>query len=350
MFGCAAPFEPFPTVTSTREQIIRATFRFSALGRLRRTVLLLPHLKEAVDRVRGIGVIRHRGRSQLEGAGRKRRWAAPVVSDAGVGMSLGLPGSAGQQVLEIARVDCGLERMKPDPCCGRASASARAGQASIIPRPPIDGRRVSTVTCADDCSSGFNYKITLTITECRVSRSCEARRLWTALRHGRKRGPVRLAEGGRVVGQMRSVADRAGGSRRGKVGRRPKRGRPLPTAWSADSRSSSFRCPRHSSGVTTSVIGALKRGLKPLSGELGLHVCGGRGFHSRQTPHELVAIGERVGFDGAALANVWGREAGRLKMSAVVCMAASEPPPETRRRAIWILLLAWMRSASSRSA
>src|ERR1700726_4949039 len=60
----------------------------------------------------------------------------------------------------------------------------------------------------------------------------------------------------------------------------------------------------HSSGITTSVIGALKRGLAPLSGELGIHVCGGRGKHSRQTPHELVAIGERTGFDGAKLANV----------------------------------------------
>src|SRR6202163_51125 len=59
----------------------------------------------------------------------------------------------------------------------------------------------------------------------------------------------------------------------------------------------------HSSGVTTSVIGALKRGLAPLSNELGIHVCGGRGNHSRQTPRELVAIGERVGFDGSALAN-----------------------------------------------
>jgi hypothetical protein len=58
----------------------------------------------------------------------------------------------------------------------------------------------------------------------------------------------------------------------------------------------------HSSGITTSVIGALKRGLTPLSAELGIHVCGGRGTHSRQTPHELVAIGNRVGFDGAALA------------------------------------------------
>src|ERR1700687_4286183 len=59
----------------------------------------------------------------------------------------------------------------------------------------------------------------------------------------------------------------------------------------------------HSSGITTSVIGALKRGLTPLSDELGIHVCGGRGKHSRQTPQELVAIGERVGFDGSALAN-----------------------------------------------
>jgi hypothetical protein len=58
----------------------------------------------------------------------------------------------------------------------------------------------------------------------------------------------------------------------------------------------------HSSGITTSVIGALKRGLTPLSAELGIHVCGGRGKHSRKTPAELAAIGERVGFDGVALA------------------------------------------------
>ncbi|MDQ0392800.1 DUF763 domain-containing protein [Labrys monachus] len=58
----------------------------------------------------------------------------------------------------------------------------------------------------------------------------------------------------------------------------------------------------HSSGITTSVIGALKRGLAPRAQELGIHVCGGRGRHSRRTPEELVAIGDRVGFDGAALA------------------------------------------------
>ena len=55
----------------------------------------------------------------------------------------------------------------------------------------------------------------------------------------------------------------------------------------------------HSSGITTSVLGALKRGLPP---DLGLTVCGGRGKHSRKTPAELVAFGERSGQDGAALA------------------------------------------------
>lgn len=58
----------------------------------------------------------------------------------------------------------------------------------------------------------------------------------------------------------------------------------------------------HSSGITTSVMGALKRGLTPMSGELGIHVCGGRGRHSRRTPDELLDVGERIGVDGAALA------------------------------------------------
>jgi hypothetical protein len=58
----------------------------------------------------------------------------------------------------------------------------------------------------------------------------------------------------------------------------------------------------HSSGITTSVVGALQRGLAPLERELGIKVCGGRGRHSRRTPEELVAFGERTGADGAALA------------------------------------------------
>lgn len=58
----------------------------------------------------------------------------------------------------------------------------------------------------------------------------------------------------------------------------------------------------HSSGITTSVMGALKRGLAPVQHEIGLYVCGGRGAHSRRTPAELVAIGDRVGIDGEGLA------------------------------------------------
>src|ERR1700755_1184969 len=72
----------------------------------------------------------------------------------------------------------------------------------------------------------------------------------------------------------------------------------------------------HSSGITTSVIGALKRGLTPLAGELGLHVCGGRGKHSRATPGELIRVGERVGLDGAALGAA-SRLAGKVDSAAV---------------------------------
>ena len=57
----------------------------------------------------------------------------------------------------------------------------------------------------------------------------------------------------------------------------------------------------HSSGITTSVMGALKRGLQPIQSELGLYICGGRGRHSRRTPAELAQVGERTGLDTAPL-------------------------------------------------
>jgi hypothetical protein len=57
----------------------------------------------------------------------------------------------------------------------------------------------------------------------------------------------------------------------------------------------------HSSGITTSVMGALKRGLASRADELGLYVCGGRGRFSRNTPNELRSIAERRGFDADAL-------------------------------------------------
>jgi hypothetical protein len=58
----------------------------------------------------------------------------------------------------------------------------------------------------------------------------------------------------------------------------------------------------HSSGITTSVLGALKRGLGPVQWELGVHVCGGRGTESRKTPGELMLVAERLGLDGDSLA------------------------------------------------
>lgn len=57
----------------------------------------------------------------------------------------------------------------------------------------------------------------------------------------------------------------------------------------------------HSSGITTSVMGALKRGLAPRANELGLYICGGRGRFSRNTPGELRLLGERRGIDADAL-------------------------------------------------
>lgn len=60
----------------------------------------------------------------------------------------------------------------------------------------------------------------------------------------------------------------------------------------------------HSSGITTSVLGALKRGLNPRAHELGIYICGGRGRTSRQTPNELRRVAERTGLDGEDLVRV----------------------------------------------
>jgi hypothetical protein len=57
----------------------------------------------------------------------------------------------------------------------------------------------------------------------------------------------------------------------------------------------------HSSGITTSVMGALKRAINPMSNELGIYICGGRGKHSRQTPNELIKIANQTGLNGDAL-------------------------------------------------
>ncbi|MCQ2592301.1 MAG: DUF763 domain-containing protein [Treponema sp.] len=57
----------------------------------------------------------------------------------------------------------------------------------------------------------------------------------------------------------------------------------------------------HSSGITTSVLYALKRGLNPRAQELGLYVCGGRGKYSRMTPDELLTIAGKTGLNGDEL-------------------------------------------------
>ena len=57
----------------------------------------------------------------------------------------------------------------------------------------------------------------------------------------------------------------------------------------------------HSSGITTSVMGALKKAVNPRSKELGIYICGGRGKHSRQTPNELLKVAELTGLNGNEL-------------------------------------------------
>jgi hypothetical protein len=58
----------------------------------------------------------------------------------------------------------------------------------------------------------------------------------------------------------------------------------------------------HSSGVTTTVCGALREGLGTRSSELGIFVAGGKGKASRKTPAELTTFGAQLGLDGPRLA------------------------------------------------
>lgn len=58
----------------------------------------------------------------------------------------------------------------------------------------------------------------------------------------------------------------------------------------------------HSSGITSSVMAALKRGLNPKAHDLGIYVCGGRGKYSRATPTELLQVAEKTGLNGNKLA------------------------------------------------
>ena len=60
----------------------------------------------------------------------------------------------------------------------------------------------------------------------------------------------------------------------------------------------------HSSGITTSVLGALKKSVNPHAKELGIYICGGKGKNSTKTPEELIAVGQRTGLNGVELAGL----------------------------------------------
>jgi hypothetical protein len=72
----------------------------------------------------------------------------------------------------------------------------------------------------------------------------------------------------------------------------------------------------HSSGITTSVMGALKRGINPRFSDLGIAICGGRGRHSIRTPDELRIFGNQTGLDGDNLART-SRLAARVDNNAI---------------------------------
>src|ERR1043165_2284775 len=57
----------------------------------------------------------------------------------------------------------------------------------------------------------------------------------------------------------------------------------------------------HSSGITTSVMGALKKAINPKANELGIYICGGKGRFSKQTPDELLVIANQTGLNGTEL-------------------------------------------------
>ena len=72
----------------------------------------------------------------------------------------------------------------------------------------------------------------------------------------------------------------------------------------------------HSSGITTSVMGALKRGLNSRFSDLGIAVCGGRGRHFVRTPDELRAFSDRTGLPGEEFART-SRLTARIDNNAV---------------------------------
>ncbi|WP_129734700.1 DUF763 domain-containing protein [Parabacteroides goldsteinii] len=57
----------------------------------------------------------------------------------------------------------------------------------------------------------------------------------------------------------------------------------------------------HSSGITTSVMNALRKAINYRSEELGVYICGGRGKFSRETPNQLLEVADKTGLNGNEL-------------------------------------------------
>lgn len=57
----------------------------------------------------------------------------------------------------------------------------------------------------------------------------------------------------------------------------------------------------HSSGITTSVMNALRKAINCRSEELGVYICGGRGKFSRETPNQLLEVADKTGLNGNEL-------------------------------------------------
>jgi hypothetical protein len=72
----------------------------------------------------------------------------------------------------------------------------------------------------------------------------------------------------------------------------------------------------HSSGVTTTVCGAIKEGIRGLERDLGFFAAGGKGATSRRTPVEVTASCERIGLDPGPLVYA-SRTAAKVDSAAV---------------------------------
>jgi uncharacterized protein len=72
----------------------------------------------------------------------------------------------------------------------------------------------------------------------------------------------------------------------------------------------------HSSGVTTTVCGAVRQGIRGAEHDLGFHAAGGKGGVSRKTPQHIVEACDQFGLDAAPLVHA-SRTAAKVDSAAV---------------------------------